>query len=123
VPPTLKNSPLLPSTVSLTEKDFRKVRDIVHELAGIHLHEGKRELVVARLSKRIRQLGMKSVGQYLSFVREQHTQDELVTMLDALSTNLTSFWRESQHFDFVVKQTLPNLQSRVKQENDSRIRG
>jgi chemotaxis protein methyltransferase CheR len=111
-----------PTSIQLSPSDFRKVCDIVHDLAGIHLHEGKRELVIARLSKRIRQLGMKSVGEYLSYVREEQTQEELVTMLDALSTNLTSFWRESQHFDYVAKYTLPRIVARCHQTGDWRIR-
>jgi chemotaxis protein methyltransferase CheR len=110
------------STVHLSEHDFRKVRDCVHELVGINLNEGKRELVVARLSKRVRQLGMKSVGDYLDYVREEQTQQELITMLDALSTNLTSFWRESQHFEYVAKVTMPRLIARAQQTDNFRIR-
>ncbi|MFZ5432753.1 MAG: CheR family methyltransferase [Calditrichota bacterium] len=115
-------SPLVHSAIALSEKDFKQVRDTVYELAGINLHEGKRELVVARLSKRIRQLNMKSVGQYLTYVREQNTQDELVTMLDALSTNLTSFWREAQHFEYVIKQLLPRCETRLRQPDGAKIR-
>lgn len=120
----MSNLPATPAVagIVLSDRDFEKVRHIVHELAGISLHEGKRELVVARLGKRIRQLGMKTVGEYLRYVREQHTQDELVTMLDALSTNLTCFWREAQHFDYVVSAILPRIAARVRQTQDSRIR-
>ncbi|HEY3293820.1 MAG TPA: protein-glutamate O-methyltransferase [bacterium] len=114
--------PEILAPVSLSDSDYKKVTQIVHELSGIHLHEGKRELVVARLGKRIRQLGMKSVGDYLKYVREEQTQGELVTMLDALSTNLTAFWRESQHFDYVVKTTLPRLSERARRTEDNKIR-
>ena len=110
------------ASVRLSEQDFRKVRDCVHELVGINLNEGKRELVIARLSKRIRQLGMKSVGDYLNYVREEQTQRELITMLDALSTNLTSFWRESQHFEYVAKVIVPRMMERTRQTDDFRIR-
>jgi chemotaxis protein methyltransferase CheR len=110
------------SPITLSDGDYKKVTQIVHELAGIHLNEGKRELVVARLGKRIRQLGLNTVGQYLKYVREERTQDELVTMLDALSTNLTSFWRESQHFDYLVSERLPKIVERAKRHDDWRIR-
>jgi chemotaxis protein methyltransferase CheR len=112
----------LTAPVMLSDSDYRRVSQIVHELAGIHLHEGKRELVVARLGKRIRQLGMKSVGEYLKYVREEQTQDELVTMLDALSTNLTSFWRESQHFDFLARNILPQFAERARRNDNWKIR-
>lgn len=108
--------------VSLSDHDYKKVTEIVHDLAGIHLHEGKHELVVARLRKRICQLGMKSVGEYLKYVRGEHTQSELVTMLDALSTNLTAFWREPDHFDYLVKVTLPRLVERARRTGDWKIR-
>lgn len=115
-------SSVLPSSVKLSDHDFKNIRDVVHELAGINLNEGKKELVVARLSKRIRQLGMKSVGEYLTYVREEHTQKELITMLDALSTNLTSFWRESQHFDYLAKVTIPRLTERAQRTDNFTIR-
>ncbi len=112
------NSP----SIELSDRDYQHVRELVHELAGISLNDGKRELVVARLSKRIRQLGLKSVGQYLTYVREQKSQDELITMLDALSTNLTSFWREAQHFDYLGQQTLPALAARAQRNGFYRLR-
>jgi chemotaxis protein methyltransferase CheR len=113
---------VIPKSVHLSDHDFNQVRDVVHELAGINLNEGKKELVVARLSKRIRQLGMKSVGQYLEYVQEERTQKELITMLDALSTNLTSFWRESQHFEYLAKETVPRIVERARTSDDFRIR-
>jgi chemotaxis protein methyltransferase CheR len=113
---------LFPASIELSDGDFREVRVIVRELAGINLHEGKRELVVARLSRRIRQLGMRSVGEYLDYVREQQTPAELVTMLDALSTNLTSFWREGEHFQYVATAVLPRLRERIRRGTDRRIR-
>jgi chemotaxis protein methyltransferase CheR len=114
--------PINPPSIQLSDRDYLQVRDLVHELAGISLNDGKRELVVARLSKRIRQLGLKTVGEYLTYVREQQTQDELITMLDALSTNLTSFWRESQHFDFLEQHTLPQLAAQAKKSGTYRMR-
>ncbi|MBU0508579.1 protein-glutamate O-methyltransferase [bacterium] len=120
--PARSSPPPLFRTITLTDKDFKSVREIVYELAGINLHEGKRELVVARLSKRIRQLNMRNVGEYLSYVREQNTQEELVSMLDALSTNLTSFWRESQHFDYVAEHTIPWIVARTDRDKDWKVR-
>ena len=113
-PPREFPSSLQPPAIALSERDYHRVREFVYELAGISLNEGKRELVVARLSKRIRQLGLKSVGEYLTYVREQEPQAELITMLDALSTNLTSFWREAPHFEYLERVTLPQLVARAQ---------
>lgn len=108
--------------IRFDNKDFKKVFDLVHQLTGIHLHDGKRELVSARLSKRMRALGHKSLGEYLSYVEEEETQEELISMLDALSTNLTSFWRESDHFDFLAEHVLPDWIKRTEKTGCRRYR-
>lgn len=95
--------------VEFTEEQFEKIRQLVHQLAGIHLHDGKKELVKARLSKRMRQLQCANLDEYLDLVREDPTGRELVHMLDALSTNLTYFFREPKHFDFLRDEVLPPL--------------
>ena len=116
----MKNSATEPlgmtQSLKITDAEFRKASDLVKSLAGIHLTDGKRELVSARLAKRLRTLGLATLNDYLDVVKEDKTQDELVMMLDALTTNLTSFWRESDHFDFVVEQVLPKLESRGTNE-------
>ncbi len=116
----MKNSapePLgMTQSLKITDAEFRKASDLVKSLAGIHLTDGKRELVSARLAKRLRSLGLATLNDYLDVVKEDKTQDELVMMLDALTTNLTSFWRESDHFDFVVEHVLPKFESRGQNE-------
>lgn len=102
--------------LKISDAEFRKASDLVKSLAGIHLTDGKRELVSARLAKRLRTLGLSTLSDYLDMVREDKTQDELVMMLDALTTNLTSFWRESDHFDYVVEKILPALEARGQNE-------
>lgn len=92
----------------LKDKDFKNISSLVYELCGINLHDGKKELVKARLSKRLRQGGFKSFDQYLRFVRTDEGADELVSMIDSLSTNLTSFFREEKHFH-KLSEVLPEL--------------
>jgi chemotaxis protein methyltransferase CheR len=110
------------SSFKMSNADFDEVRSLTQRLAGIHLNEGKRELVSARLSKRIRILGMKSMGEYLGYVREQKTQEELISLLDALTTNLTSFWRESKHFDYLAGSFLPRWVGNTQQLRERRLR-
>jgi chemotaxis protein methyltransferase CheR len=110
------------NTVSLTDRDFKSICVLVYDLTGISLNDTKRELVVSRLSKRVRQLGLSDVGRYVDYVREQQTADELIYMLDLISTNLTSFWRESDHFDFVASQVLPKLEDRLQRGVQKEIR-
>lgn len=99
-------------TLKISDAEFRKASELVKSLAGINLTDGKRELVSARLAKRLRTLGLNTLDQYLDVVREDKTQEELVLMLDALTTNLTSFWRESDHFDYLANTLLPKIESK-----------
>lgn len=92
----------------LSDRDFWRFSALVHEKCGIELHEGKKELVRARLSKRLREGGFKDFRAYYKFLTEDDSGDELVRMLDAVSTNLTSFFREEKHFDFLKNTVLPS---------------
>jgi chemotaxis protein methyltransferase CheR len=84
----------------LTEAQFHEISRLVKSLCGINLHPGKRELVRARLTRRLRSLGLPSFELYLERLRADDG-DEIVCLLDALSTNLTRFFREPVHFDLL----------------------
>lgn len=86
------------STFELKNSDFEKISRLVYEQCGIYLHEGKKELVKARLSKRLRAGSYKSFSDYYRYVTTEEGTDELVSMIDSISTNLTSFFREESHF-------------------------
>ena len=108
------------SSAELTEKQFQAISHLVKDLCGINLHDGKKELVKARLNKRLRELGMDSFSQYVDYVSGSNGQAELLSMLDALSTNLTSFFREGAHFDLLREQIVPEMMRRA--ERGRRIR-
>ena len=93
--------------IKLTEKDFLNFKKLVQEKCGIHLHEGKKELVRARLGKRLRETQFKTFRQYYNYLVEEDTGEELTQVLNAISTNLTSFFRESNHFSYLEKEILP----------------
>lgn len=95
--------------VEITEAQFEEISELVKRLAGINLHEGKKELVKARLAKRTRQLRLNNLEEYIAYVRNDTTGRELISMLDALSTNLTYFFRESQHFAYLRDHVLSKL--------------
>ncbi len=83
---------------------FDRFRRIAYEHAGIHLKEGKESLVDARVSKRLRALGLSTPEQYLDLLERDESGDELVQFLDAISTNFTSFFREQEHFELLGEQ-------------------
>jgi chemotaxis protein methyltransferase CheR len=80
---------------------FNKIRRIVYDISGISLNEDKYALVNARVSKRMRKLGMADHKHYLQYVIEDDTGIELQHLMDVISTNVTSFYREADHFDFM----------------------
>jgi chemotaxis protein methyltransferase CheR len=86
------------NTFELKNSDFEKISRLVYEQCGIYLHEGKKELVKARLGKRLRAGSYKSFTDYYQFVTTEEGTDELISMIDSISTNLTSFFREESHF-------------------------
>lgn len=102
----------------LSEEEFQSFSRLVHKKAGINLHEGKKELLRARLARRIRDGGFKTFGEYYDLIISDKTGDELVALLDSIATNLTSFFRESKHFGFMENQFLPDVINRnVKAPN------
>ena len=103
-----------------TEKDFNTVRKLVAEQTGIHLTDAKKDLVYGRLSKRIRNLGLSSFQDYIEFVKNNH-EEELVNFINAITTNLTSFFRENHHFEYLSKTLLPNIIEKNEQTRRIRI--
>lgn len=91
----------------LSAADFRRVAELTKDVAGINLQPGKEGLVRARLARRLRALGSPSFADYLDLVAADATHGELKEMIDALTTNKTSFFRESQHFDYLAATVLP----------------
>jgi chemotaxis protein methyltransferase CheR len=82
----------------LRDCDFEKISRLVYEKCGINLHDGKKELVAARLGKRLREGNFQSFSEYYRYVTTEEGTDELVMMIDSISTNLTYFFREESHF-------------------------
>ena len=85
----------------MDHKVFKELSKIVYDRAGINLGEGKESLVSARIGKRLRALGITTEKEYLQFLKNDTADTEIVELLDVISTNVTSFFRESEHFDFL----------------------
>lgn len=85
-------------TYELRPVDFERISKLVYQHCGINLHDGKKELVKARLGKRLREGNFQSFSEYYQFITTDEGTDELVAMIDSISTNLTYFFREESHF-------------------------
>src|SRR4030042_1891822 len=98
--------------VNLEKGQFEKISQLLYHLTGINLHPGKQELVKTRLTKRLRALGLKSFDAYMKYLKPDNPEGELVAMIEAMTTNETSFFRERQHFDYMCGQIVPGLKRR-----------
>ena len=88
--------------MEMTARQIKKFIQLVYDNCGINLHDGKQQLLWARLSKRLRATGINSVEEYLNLLESDSR--ELMEFLDAISTNHTFFFRESRHFDLLGKE-------------------
>ncbi|MDM8535295.1 protein-glutamate O-methyltransferase [Desulfobacterales bacterium HSG17] len=103
--------------LKFSEKEYSMFRDLVYNECGINLSNDKKELLRARLGKRLRQNGMSDFRQYYKYLTEEDSGDELTLMLDCVSTNLTRFFREKKHFEFLSSDVLPAI---IAESNGSR---
>ena len=94
------------SNVKLSRDEFERVTALVMSLAGIVIKEHKREMLVARLSRRLRALNFSTVSAYLDFVESPKGEGEIGELINAVTTNLTSFFREGHHFEHFRKEML-----------------
>ncbi len=91
-----------------SDRDFVRIRDLVKQHAGITLTEAKKDMVYSRLSRRLRHLGITSFSEYCRLV-EDEASGELVNFTNSITTNLTAFFREQHHFDYLANTLLPRL--------------
>jgi len=96
------------SMVSMSSREFASLSRFIYEQCGIKMPEGKKTMLEGRLQKRLRVLGMKSFAQYVDYLfQPDGNNDELVQMIDHVTTNKTDFFREPDHFDYLQNKVLP----------------
>ena len=93
----------------LTSAQFSRVAALLYEHCGIAMRPGKEGLVRARLAKRMRKLSIPDFAEYLELVGDNPAHAEFGEMVDALTTNKTSFLRERSHFDYLRETVIPSL--------------
>jgi chemotaxis protein methyltransferase CheR len=100
------------SEIPLSPKIFSEIQNLMYSRFGIAFSDKKRDLVISRLADRLRKLEMRSYDEYFRFVTSDRSGKELSAMVDALTTNFTSLFREKEHFDYLEKAVLPELISK-----------
>ena len=88
---------------NFTKGDFERVRALIYQRAGISLADSKQEMVYSRLARRLRATGIVSFGRYLDELEAGRLGEEWESFTNALTTNLTSFFREAHHFPLLAE--------------------
>ncbi|MEM7396542.1 MAG: CheR family methyltransferase, partial [Verrucomicrobiota bacterium] len=94
-------SPLFVPVRVMDNHTFERFREVIYQKSGISIRDGKNAMVSARVSKRMRALRIDSYEGYLQFVLRDADDEEVQHMLDVISTNVTHFFREPAHFEFL----------------------
>ena len=92
----------------MTQANFDVIRKIAYEVTGINLSDHKKNMIYGRLARRIRQRGLSSFDDYCRLI-ELPDNDEMTDFINAITTNLTSFFRENHHFEFLRETAFPEL--------------
>lgn len=104
----------------MTNTDFHSIVKLAAEHTGISLSDQKKDMIYSRLSRRIRSLKLTSFEGYLSYF-STNRERELSDFINTITTNLTSFFRESHHFDYLEKNVIPELKKVHKVDKKIRI--
>lgn len=97
---------------ALRAHEFQAVSELMYRVSGVNLAAGKEGLVESRLASRLRALHLDSFGEYLELVGQDRSRTELTMLVDLLTTNKTSFFRETAHFEYLKRDVLPRLAAR-----------
>jgi chemotaxis protein methyltransferase CheR len=105
-------------TAPLGEKDFNRLAGFIYRQCGIKITDAKKMMLEARLQKRLRSLSLSSFSQYCDYLfSPEGLDDELVHMIDVVTTNKTDFFRESGHFDYLAQKAIPDLLTKGRRRN------
>ncbi len=95
-----------------TRQDFDFLRKISNERTGIVVSDDKFDMFYSRLSRRVRKLGLRSFAEYCDLIRREERDEEVLELINAITTNLTAFFRENHHFEYLAGTVLPELMRR-----------
>jgi chemotaxis protein methyltransferase CheR len=104
-------------------REFQAFRSLIHEHTGIWLRDGKQIMLASRLSRRLRHYGMADFAEYYRYVQQSpNNGDEIRELINCVTTNKTSFFRERHHFEFLANTVIPESRDAVLQGAPRRIR-
>lgn len=103
-----------------TEKDFSYLRKVANEYSGITVSDDKYDMYYARVVKRVRSLGLKDFSDYCKYLKNNHAK-EFTNFINSITTNLTSFFRENYHFEYLESHIIPEFKEKYAKVKSLRI--
>ena len=103
-----------------TEKDFNFLRKIANEHSGITVSDDKYDMYYARIAKRVRALGLSNFSEYCTYLKNNEDK-EFTNFINSITTNLTSFFREKMHFDYMVSHIIPEFKQKYSTKKKLRV--
>lgn len=107
--------------IKLDKSEFSRISDFVKSVAGLQFTEQKAPMMESRLIKRLRALGLSSFSEYCQLIEDPNETQERNELISALTTNVTSFFREPHHFDTLRQKVIPHLGERIRSGSPVRI--
>jgi chemotaxis protein methyltransferase CheR len=108
--------------VQIREPDFQFIRQLVYDQSSIQLGQEKKEMVCTRLNNRLTLLGLANVAEYCELLKSNREPNEVTHLIDALSTNFTTFFREIEHFKFLKEKIFAHHLDAVNGERKEPVR-
>ena len=109
-----------PATRPVSDREFVLFQKLIYREAGIHLVPAKKALLEARLTRRLRELGLSSFAAYYRHILDADHSDELIVLLDRIATNETHFFREPKQFEFLENEVFPAWKERNRSAGGTR---
>ena len=103
-----------------TEKDFNYLRKVANEYSGITVSDDKYDMYYARIAKRVRTLGVDDFAGYCKYLKNNHAK-EFTNFINSITTNLTSFFRENYHFEYMESHIIPEFKKKYATKKSLRV--
>ncbi len=111
IQPNYSDNPVAAQVPPLTERDFHYFQKLIYDASGVQIQAGRTDLVRHRLLSRLLELGIEDFTAYIRYIASPAGLDEMSTVVDALTTNETTFYRSAPHFQFLVRRFAGELTS------------
>ena len=118
-----QKQPLLESPLmSMTDREFQQLRDLVYAQLGINLTKKKRSMLTGRLQKLLRTSGFKSFQDYYDYLVNEPGRDAMTELVNRVTTNYSFFYRGKSHFEFFIQRAFPEILNILRKRNSRDIR-